>query len=56
MKTDSVCVFYIMVNGFTFSRHRMAVHQGNVSYTLPGAVYLGGGKVVREHTVSICFS
>lgn len=21
MKTDSVCVFYIMLNGFTFSRH-----------------------------------
>lgn len=47
MKTDSVCVFYIMFNGFTFSRHRMVVHQGNVSYTLSGAVYLvREGKVV----------
>lgn len=42
MKTDSVRVFHIMLNGFTFSRHRMVVHQGNVSYTLPGTVYLAG--------------
>lgn len=40
MKTDSLCVFYIMVNGFTFSRHCTVVHQGNVSCTLSAAVYL----------------
>lgn len=55
MKSDSVCVFYIMFNGFTFSRHRMVVHQGNVSYTLSGAVYLvREGKVVWRSFQLIC--
>jgi hypothetical protein len=51
MKTDSECVFYIMLNGRTYDVHRMVVHMSNASYTLSGAVYLErkkGRKTYRE--------
>lgn len=44
MKTDSECVFYIMLNGRTYDVHRMVVHESNVSYTLSEAVYLDRKK------------
>lgn len=40
MKTDSMCVFYIMLNGSAFSGQRVVVHQGDASRRLSGAVYL----------------
>lgn len=40
MKTDGMCVLYIMLNGSTFGNLHVVVRQGDVSYTLSGAVYL----------------